>query len=593
MPLSVEVYETTTTSIVDPQHELADAIGKEFSTCYPGGTFATGSFFLPHDIMRNSEVQGVRRVVFRHGAKLVYEGWISNITSAYGSGYKVDTVGAAGLVAMNRSLRKRWADTRTTEDVWEYQTDASVYLGTDKCTVDRQNNRIRFVPKSESWTSGDFAAVRYTMPIGATVAQITYDYDFKEAAGANDWEIGLYRSSDASAWTLVDEAGGDTIAGAATTTAITTTSATSIDATLGTPVRYLEFRFYSRDNQTGKADGSYYGDFSNIVVKSETGNINMEEIAKDIITAVPIINSGTQYIQAAGTPLSLIPYVVDGWNTIADILNDITNKGDGTYARWAWYFLDSGQAFTKQSAPLLALAPYALTTDYEYIISMAEAPGLTISEDFDQIINDMVVSYNDPDGKQYYRTSADNAALGDSTSQALYKKRQPKTPFSLGLSTSTIADAYAQRLLAYYKDPLYHWSGPLMVAGYIRGKGDNPIHASEIRAGNRIRIEDYKGGHTWVITQTQYTDDGEICTITVGEPDLPLLPVYTPPAEGIAPFDPVTPSGGGGRHDSGNRTITDAQLEKWGLTRHQWWEIKATERGRALRASIKKNKKRG
>lgn len=65
-------------------------------------------------------------------------------------------------------------------------------------------------------------------------------------------------------------------------------------------------------------------------------------------------------------------------------------------------------------------------------------------------------------------------------------------------------------------------------------------------------------------------------------------------AQQQAEYEASGESGGGGKQGGGgDRTISDAQLEKWGLTRRQWWEIKATERGRALRASIKKKKKRG
>jgi hypothetical protein len=517
--LKVEVYGTTTTLITDPQHELSDVGGIGFSTCYPAGMFGAGRFFLPHNIARNTEVQGVRRVVFRHGPKLVYEGWISNIASEYGAGFAIDTVGAWGLVAMNRSMRKIWADTRIDNNTWTLQTAG---LETENWTIERQD-RIHITPNPGGFSSGEYIALRYTMPIGETIKRITYDYDFAEKAGQS-WEMSVWRSTDGVTFTEMSASGtsGDEYT-SGTTTVIVAAATGSIDVALATPSRYMELRFYARGSNTVTNNDHNHGLWSALTVYSELGNINMYEIAKDIVGAITVINSGTQYIQAAGTPLSLIPYIVDDWRTIADILDEITDKGDGTYARWAAYFLDSEQANTIQSAPLLALAPYVTTADYEYKISMSEAPGLVISEDFDQIINDMVVSYSDDAGKTFYRTSADNAALANAASQGLYKKRTPSSPFSLGLSTSTIADAYAQRLLAYYKDPLYRWSGPLTVEGYIRGKGDNPIHASEIRAGNRIRIDDYQGGRTWVITQTDYTDDGETCTISVGEPELPLM----------------------------------------------------------------------
>jgi hypothetical protein len=48
--------------------------------------------------------------------------------------------------------------------------------------------------------------------------------------------------------------------------------------------------------------------------------------------------------------------------------------------------------------------------------------------------------------------------------------------------------------------------------------------------------------------------------------------------------------GGGGGGGGGGRTISDAQLAKWGLTRQQWWTIKNTPRGQALRATLAKKK---
>ena len=95
-------------------------------------------------------------------------------------------------------------------------------------------------------------------------------------------------------------------------------------------------------------------------------------------------------------------------------------------------------------------------------------------------------------------------------------------------------------------------------------------------ARSRVMIEDYKGGQTWVITQTQYSDDDETCSITVGVPEMPLMPRYIDygmpelPEQVTEPASPVV------------RSVTDEMLRNMGVTRAQWAKMTPKQR-RALK----------
>lgn len=532
--LTIDAYSSGTTRIADPRGELKRAGGINFRTFYPGGLYGDGSFQISRQLSDWWELQGAQRIVFRNESRPVYEGYISNFQPSLEEGGAISNVrltGATGKILIPWRIRKRWCDDRISNDIWVYQTGVT-YAGAEKCTVDREL-RIRFTPKAEAWLADEYAAVRYTMPAGQTVTRVKYDYSLAESAGANDWELYLVRSTTGSLpYTIVSEVAGDTIAGAATTTQITATGSGSIDAELGTPSRVIELRIVSKDNQTPTSDGTYYANFSNIQVFSETSAINMEEIAKDIIGLVTDLNSETRFISAAGSALTLEPFMAEDYETAADILDDAVSQGDAAYNRWGWYCIYSERAFAPDGKPLLVLSQYPATTDYDYAVKTTD-PNLAlpfeVSQDFDSIANWIVVKYTDYAGAQQYRSPDDTAVLKDDTSIAAYGRRA----FVLNLpgitSTDDIADSAGQRYLASYKDPPYRLSSPVVVNEYIRGKGGLIYPSSEIRSALRLGIQDYKtpdspNGITVVVTATDYDDETEQCALTSGVPEAPLLP---------------------------------------------------------------------
>jgi len=580
--LSIEAYSTGTTRIIDPKQDLLRTQGIQFRTQYPGGLYADASFFVPRPIVDWWELNGATRIVLRNDTRQVYEGYITNFQREVtdgGQGVLVRTIGGWGHILMNWAIRKRWADDRITENVWPIRTGNAE----DKFTVDR-NSRIQIMPKNVAFTQFDSHNLRYIMPTGETIKRVTFNYNLTTTAAAPTWRLGLYDTIGTAWLDYVDRSTAGTSTG-------------SIDHSLGTARNYIELSLnsFNASPQTPPADGSMFGRFTNIHVYSETGSINMEEIAKDVIGAVTDINSETRFISAAGTPLSLVPFMADNFESAAEIINRAANQGDGAYNRWGAYLIGSERAYVPDGKPLLVLSQYpAMTGAYEYAISLNDLginllTPFTISEDYDSIVNWIIIQYNDTLGVQQYWTPDDNAALKDDTSIAAYGRRAGiiSIPDS---STPTIAEAIGQRYLAIYKDPQYRLTTPITVRGFIRGK-DGMIHsASEIRSSYRLRIEDFASikigsgqGLPFVVTQTAYDNDTETCQLTIGIPDAPLLLRFTP-MKAPPGFEH------GGRQEDGSsiptgdtgRTITDAMLAKMRTTRAKWAKMTPRQR-RALK----------
>lgn len=607
--LTIEAYSTGTTPIVDPLNELRQATDINFATQYPGGLYADCSFSVPRQVADWWELQGAIRIVLRNELRQVYEGYITNFQHTVdedGQYTVVRCAGAWGHILMNWPICKRWADDRITEDAWVLQTLAgTTTLETEEWNIERRD-RIHITPKAGNYVTGEYIALRYTMPTNETIKRIYYAYDMAEKAGQS-WEMSVWRSTDGTTFSQMGTAETYTIG---STTIHTATGYGTVDVALATASQYAELRFYSRGNNNPVNDDHNHGVWSDLKVFSELGSINMKEIATDIVGMVTDLNTDTMFLSTPASTLSLIPFIADSYDSAADVLNQAVSRGDGAYHRWAVYIVGSERAFVPNGKPLLVVNGYPSITDYDYVVSLRDdnlVLPFTISQDFDSIVNWVVVQYSDVSGLIHYRTPDDNALLKDTTSISTYGRRG----FVLGVPdtcTVDLADSIGKRYLASYKDPQYRLTSPIVVSGYIRGKVGHIYPASEIRSSLRVRIEDYLqdvtgtgSGLTFVITNTRYDNDTETCTITTGAPSAPLmLQLRGPGGKGVIsrerwieqlPAKASSTSSGGGGGDGG-RTISDAQLAAWGLTRKEWWAIKATPRGKALRATLKKKKKK-
>jgi hypothetical protein len=508
--LTVAVYARgSTTPITDPAGDLrAGRVTVEsYETLWPGGLYGQAALRVQRDVTRAWQVAGGQRVVIRNGLAVVYEGFIPQIGYGVGQGAeqyrRIQAAGATGQIMSAWGINKMWADNRLTEDVWVKQTGNA---GDEKHTVDRLG-RIRFTPKAVAQVSGEVCRIRYTAPTGQTVKRVTCSYGLAE--GANQYTL-----------RMVDNVGASVL------WSVTATGTGTQDVTLGTPRQVIDLEFYASGSFTPSADGTEYGQVSSVVVYTETGSINLTEIAKDVRAIVTDLNSDET--QVGSNTLSLVPFITSGRETAAAILSRAAQAGDSSYNSWYWDLLESDAATTPNGGPVLRVAQYPALTDYDYAVRLDDPlldGALEIVKDFDGIRNWIVVRYRSETGADTYITPDDDANLTDATSVAAYGHRE--IVLDAGQVSSTIATNYARRYLAAYKDPRFYVSGAVTVRGWINAKNGQRIPASEIKAGKRLRVLNFLAdesgvsgaGMTWHVTRTQYNDAGQTCAISTGVPD--------------------------------------------------------------------------
>jgi hypothetical protein len=493
--LTLTAY-TGTTPVAQTGFEHAEEL--EYSTLYPGGLFGACSFFVPRDVTAPWSVEVCQRLVVRNGLEMVWEGVIVNIAlevNETAQGMRVTAAGYWGDLLMHRHIVKAWADTRLSEDVWVYVTSST---GADKCDIDRQN-RIRFTPKAVSWSATNAAHVRYTALAGQTVKRVKFNWVHFE--GAQSWMIGLLNNATSS---IVWSTNG--------------TGSGSQDITLATPSQTVTLFFLAEANQTGVDDGSIYGEFFDITVYTETGSINLTEIAKDVRGMVPELSADESLI--ASNTLDIVPFLSDGLSA-ADVLIEAAGYGDLTNKHWAVGVRESD--LSSDGKPILFAEQQPALTDYDYAIRLdgEELSTFAATQDVTQVINYVYAWYRNKQGYPLLLTPDDNAMLKNDASIALYGRRE--AVIEVNTTHSGSAAYYGGRLIVSRRDAPWRVSGEIPVRGAIRGKGGQVVPASAIRAGQRVKVENYLNdlsgaGLTFLITGTSYDDATQTCRLSVGVP---------------------------------------------------------------------------
>lgn len=508
--LTVQVYDRTGTRIQTPELAHGRAQNLRFATGYPAGLFLTASVDVPRNVAQRWQVEGAQKLVVRNGLKMVWEGEIVNLQGALGS-----TAGEMSILANGywgtlmdaRRIRKPWADTRMDSRTWVYDETASA---AEKCSPDWYN-RLMFVPKNEQWGAGEYAQFVYTAPTGETVKKISFGYDLAENSPTTEWKLTLERSTDGTSWTT------DT-----TIASSTVTSGTVI--LLGTATQYVALRFTNDSGaaQTPPGDGTEFGKLTSVVVYTETSSINLTEIVTDVVGMLSgEMSADTDLIDS--NTLALLPFVVDRYDTLAQVVTTAASFGDSSGNAWAVGVRESDLA--SDGLPIVFAEQQPPLTDYDYTVRLSDAnvlPGLRWSRDVDDLHNWVAVAYRNDGGGTAYLTPNDDASLKDTDSIATYGQRA--VVLNLPTGDSTTALAFGQRYLAAHKDAQYHMSAPVLVQGYVTAKGGRRIPASEIRAGKRLRIVDFLSdlsgtGLTFLISKTDYRDADNVCAMSAGVPD--------------------------------------------------------------------------
>lgn len=503
--LKLVAYSSGTSVVVNS--ELAKAGSIRFTTQYPAGLYGALQAWVPRKPEVPWAVKPPYRLVAYNRLTPVWEGRVTSPSiedQAAARGQYLTALGYWGDVMMARYWRKWWADTRVSDDVWIRQEATG--STEEEFEIDQNYGYVHIMPKETTFADGDFVALRYTSPTGQTIKRITYDYDFSE--DVQSWEMVLYdvtAAADIAASSITDDA----------------TPTGSHDITLATPRQAIELRVYSRANQVADLNKHVHAQWDALTVYSETGAINLTEIAKDVRAHVTELSASETLI--ASNTFSIVPFISE-IDTLADILINAAGYGDPSFNPWAVGI--RGSWLGQDNKPLLFAEQQPALTDYDYIIRQ-DATNLgapfRASQDHSAIRNYIIVGYNTESGRTVYTTPDDDANLKDTTSIASYGERHEI--LSIDTTDSTKAVNWGRRFLAARKDPQWRVSGGIRIAGYVLGKFGGRVPSSEIQAGKRIKIANYLNdlsgnGLTFLITGTDYDDESEVNTLTVGQPDM-------------------------------------------------------------------------
>ncbi len=521
--LRIAVHDSNDTRISDPGGDLLNVQSIRFSTGYPGGLYLSASMFVPRDIAKNWLVRGAQRLVIRNSHAVIFEGKIGDLDRALQrdtEGIRIDALGYWGAYLASRRLRRWYADSRTSENPWVLFTPlARLNIDITRYDDSGLNNLLHIVPQQGiDWANNDAMILRYTAPTGEEIRRIDFDYDFAE--GSQQWTTKIRDVSNA-------------------TDLFTLTADASDVGEFKEPASgcsILEVHLISNAAQTTPGDQSVYAEFSNITVYATMNHtptlgknvVTLTEIAKDIRAELTDLSADEFEIDS--NTVALKPFIEDGFLTTAEILIEAAKFGDTSNNQWAVGVLAS--ELSTDDKPLLFAEQYPVLTDYDYAVRVDEAtlePNFDISEgyigsDENNVWNWIVVRYQDEQGFARFATPDDDANLKDTDSITDWGQRDYL--LRIGESDANTAANYGRRFLLAHKDPVWHMTKPIKVRGSIRSEDGNPIPASEIVAGKRIRVENFLRDPAtltedliFLITKTSYDDNKEVCTITTGRPD--------------------------------------------------------------------------
>ena len=516
--LSIEIYKPYSTVIkLEAMAEIKGASINEMTSFFPGGLYGHCSFFIPKEIIRDTGAAGRDRVVIRNGQKIVWEGELSTITFVATKGARegvlIDCVGPWGSLLQRETLDRRWADDRISPKAWkEDETSAAAEFA----VIDRKD-RLRITPKAEAWINGEGATLRYEMPEGETVGRISGTSQLSEAAQAWEMTVIEYTTPNTFHNRTADGTG-------------------AFDADHGgTAINHVLFQLITRANQTPTSEGTYFGEVVGPIAyaykSSDTygGDPTVDIIAKDIANEVSDINADINNIDTPASNLTLIPFYTEGREPMGNILLRATSFGDASSNELYAQLRDSEQASAPDGKPVLFVKQYPALTSYDHVLRMDEeniATDVKVSLDYSQIFNWISVEYDDVDEERTIIVNPnDQATLLNQDSIDEWGQRE--LPLKIGKADATMALNIGVTALAAAKNPSIYVKGPVGVQGYIRNIGSGITPSSQIKAGDRIRFENFltdlvgieAAGLTTIITSTSYNDATETTSMTFGVPD--------------------------------------------------------------------------
>lgn len=505
--LQVVVYDgrTSTTEVFASELQFAQVLNcKTFYDVRGGGGDESATIFVPRNVSAAWAVKEKQKLAIFHGIRQIWEGVIDEVGQNKPGDLPGNTIKASGYWGnlftgpYAQRLNKVWATTSISEDTWQIDS-TSDYLLWD---VKREGDAITIVPKPEAISSGELIRLQLVAPTGETWKTFKATVAFTEVGGA----------SGNMSWFLLD--------GGATQIATATTGSNNIDESSFTAHNELRMEVRAAENMTSTGSDLNFVKISVIQAQTETGTIDLAAVAQDIID-LGDINSYAALVDTSLTYPDLIEKAdTNGPKKHGEILVD-----------WSRY----GQTSDDPVHPALVSSQRAGSFDGKPVLELTAIPSLTASTDYDFVAsrfgehqvempaiypinyeaNYVWVARKGIDNTGVLFTSpVDEATLNDITKVADDGSYQ--VIVDAGFAAAAEALQIGQRELTQLTSKSVRVAGPILVHGTIRTDAGVRVPVSWVRAGDRIKIDDYISDLILLITGTILTNDGRTVSIAAG-----------------------------------------------------------------------------
>lgn len=491
-------------ALVD-ERDLDEARGLRWQTLWPKG-FGPGAFDLKREVGRRWAVKNAYKIVVRDGpSKILYEGRINDPSFSLGGGDEAVAVSMAGfwVVLGERFINKWWIDNAAI-DLLLTPASRMVNDTQNRFVTTREDNYFQWTcgPGDCSRDKDDDHYRRYTTQKGSNIARVRLNYAMRSGEGIRFNVLNVDNSS-------VLETYYETNSGAVITG--------SIDHSLtGGTTQSVDFRFFVTIDEL--FDENDYIRIYDLICYAAMADFaspdwGADQIIRDALSIeASEISSDASQIDDPG--LALTHFITrDRWfESLESVILRLAAFGDGSQNTWGGAIWDSfGSSDNK---PWFVFSQEPGIDDREYDTSLAELSKFDLADSDDELVNYVIVGFTDSDNRKYGITPDDYATLADTTSISLYGERHGV--IDAGNCDETQALEYGRRYLAAHKDLMA--KGSFEQRGVIRQKDGVEVPVNRVRAGERVKITDYKGGQTYLLRRTDYgADDRRL----IMEPSLP------------------------------------------------------------------------
>lgn len=308
----------------------------------------------------------------------------------------------------------------------------------------------------------------------------------------------------------------------------------SEDITLTTTSQWIAFGLSSDTNQEVVGNGINF-EVTDLSVVAEswdgTAKTTVTGLMQDMVhyLGAPFKDDYT-YIAANTYDLLSTGFVSDSLNT--SLAEDMQYIGSfsATDEPYSVGVLESDAVSGSNTSAVVYYEKIPALTGYDYAVRLDEGNlsgvELVLSADLDTLYNDAYVTFTTPSGKANWASSTNYAGLTNAASITKYLSR---TLIVSGedADTAALAGPIGAVYITAKKNLAYYMRGPLQLSGLIRKSDGTSVPVSTVRAGKRIKIENFatdvgdvlSSGLTFLITSTSYDDNSGVLSVTANVSD--------------------------------------------------------------------------